>query len=102
MSTLGEKLAQLTLDVDDKRKTIDLLRTLIDDQQKRHASEAANLVKEMEASLQKAIADSDAALQEQCKANEILSQKKAELESRVEELSIEKKVGFSWRLSTFV
>ena len=102
MSTLGEKLVQLTLDLDDKRKTIDLLRTVIVDQQKRHASEAADLAQEMEASLQKAIADRNAASQEHCKANEILSQKKAALESRVEELSIEKKVRFRRRLSTFV
>ncbi|KAL3798181.1 hypothetical protein HJC23_005742 [Cyclotella cryptica] len=91
MSTLSDKLVQLTLDIDDKKKTIDLLRTLIEDQKIRHASEATNFEKEMEASLQKDIADSDAALREQCEANELLSRKKAALESRVEEFSVEKK-----------
>lgn len=95
MSTLGDKLVQLTLDIDDKNKTLELLSKLIEEQKGRHAAESAKFEKDMEASLKNADAEKDAAMRNLFQFNEALSQKKAELESRVEELLTEKQVSGS-------
>ena len=95
--SLSDKLAELTLDISDKTKTIDLLNNLIAEQKGRHALEAANFQKEMDASLKKAAKDNDDALRDLFKANEARSQKKKALESRVAELTIEKQVCQSMR-----
>lgn len=90
--SLSDQLAELTLDITDKKKTVELLTTLISQQQGRHALEAANFEKEMEESLNKASCDNDSKLRDLLKTNEQLVQKKKTLEARVEELIVEKQV----------
>lgn len=93
--SLSDKLAELTLDISDKSKTIDLLKNIISQQQGRHAVEISKCEKEMEESLKKASTEKDEALQELFKTNEEILLKKKALESRVEELAVEKQVGSS-------
>jgi hypothetical protein len=90
--SLSDKLAELTLDIDDKRKTLDLLTNIICQQQERHALEISKFEGEMEESIKKAASDSDESLRDLFKANEELLQKKNALECRVGELVVEKQV----------
>ena len=90
--SLSDKLAELTLDISDKKKTVELLTTLISQQQGRHALEAANYEKEMEESLKKVASDNDVTVRDLFKTNEQLTLKKNALEARVEDLVVEKQV----------
>ena len=89
--SLSESLTELTLDISDKNKTIELLTRLINEQKGRHDSEAAKFQEEMEASLSRTTKDSDDKLRNLFKSNESLLQKKKALGSRVEELILQTK-----------
>lgn len=93
MVSLGDKFVQLSLDIDDKTKTIDLLQNLIDDQTDRHATEATRFEKEKEALLQKLIHEYNENETELFCIAESLSKKKKHLEEQIVELSAEKEVG---------
>ena len=89
--SLSESLTELTLDISDKNKTIELLTRLINEQKGRHDSEAAKFQEEMEAALSRTTQDSDDTLRNLFKSKELLKQKKKALGSRVEELILQTK-----------
>lgn len=91
--TLGDKLVHLSLEIDDKKKTIDLLHNLIDDQRDRHKTEAETFVKERENALQQLLEDNDEALRDLFKANDSLAIEKTDIETRVDALLAEKQAG---------
>ena len=92
MTTLTDKLIELTLDISDKQKTVNLLSKLISEQKERHASEVIKLRKEIANGFEKTEADNDVTLRDLVKKNEELSCKTKELEVRVKELTVEKQV----------
>lgn len=90
--SLSSKLAEISLDVQDKRKTIDLLQNIITEQSGRHSIEEASFNRHVEESLNRKSAENAETLRGMFATNEILLQKKEALESRVAELIAEKQV----------
>eukprot|EP00956_Cyclotella_meneghiniana_P002287 scaffold2600_cov73-Cyclotella_meneghiniana.AAC.5 len=89
--SLSDKLTELTLDLSDKNKTVELLTRLIHEQKGRHSTEAAKFQEEMETSLSRIASNSDDTLRNLLNSNESLSQRKKALESRVEALKVHTK-----------
>lgn len=90
--TLSDKLVELTLNISDQTKTIDLLKNILSQLQGRHTLEVSKFEKNAEESLRKAASDNDDTLRDLFKANEELLKKKKDMESRVEKLTLEKQV----------
>ena len=93
MYSLGDKLIHLSIDIDDKKKTVVLLRKLIDDQKDRHAEEIANYGKENDALLQKSILEYKEKKNALIDTTESLIRTKNILANKVKGLLTEKQVG---------
>ena len=93
MYSLGDKLIHLSIEIDDKEKTVVLLRKLIDDQKDRHAEEIANYGKENDALLQKSILEYKENQNALIDTTESLIRTKNILANKVKGLLTEKQVG---------
>lgn len=91
MTSLGDKLIHLSLEIEDRTKSAELLRQLVQDQSARHESEVAKFEKEQDAILQKLKAETEEMQTELSRTNESLIQRKKALEREVRELSARKK-----------
>lgn len=92
-SSLCDKLAQLSLDIDDKAKTIEILRNLIKEQSDRHSSEAERHNKEKQDYFEKCNREYKKYETELHTATTLLKKKKDLLENEVRTLTEEKEVG---------
>ena len=90
MSSLGDKLVHLSLEIEDRTKSADLLQQLINDQSTRHESEVTNFEKEQDAFLQKITTESKESQTKISHITESLIQRKKTLENQVNELLAKK------------
>ncbi|KAL9186244.1 hypothetical protein ACHAXT_005482 [Thalassiosira profunda] len=91
MTSLGDKLVHLSLEIEDRKKSSELLRRLINDQGMRHADEHAAYQQTQEAVLQKLTAESKESRSEIARVVESLAHKKSALEARLNEVVAQKK-----------
>ncbi len=101
-SSLGDRLAQLSLDIDDKTKTIRILHKLIKEQSDRHSSEAEKYGKEKQDYFEKCIKEYKEHEVKLHNATESLKKKKDLLANGVKTLAEEKQVGLSVVLITIL
>lgn len=92
-SSLGDKLAQLSLDIDDKAKTIEILRNLIKEQSDRHSSEAERHNKEKRDYFEKCTREYKEHETELHTATTLLKKKRDLIENEIRTLTEEKEVG---------
>ncbi|KAL7526465.1 hypothetical protein ACHAXR_001501, partial [Thalassiosira sp. AJA248-18] len=89
-SLLGEKLVHLSLEIEDRTKSADLLSQLIGDQKSRHDGEVTNFEQEQTAFLQKFTEESKESQAMISHVTKSLVQRKKTLESQINELSAKK------------
>mmetsp|Transcript_18110 Transcript_18110/g.37847 ORF Transcript_18110/g.37847 Transcript_18110/m.37847 type:complete len:156 (+) Transcript_18110:132-599(+) len=87
MASLGDKLVHLSLEIDDRTKSVELIRQLIEDQSARHEREVANFEKQQDVVLQEMTAENKDTETKLSRMNESLMQRKKALECQMNELS---------------
>ncbi|KAL3767650.1 hypothetical protein ACHAW5_006888 [Stephanodiscus triporus] len=86
MDSLGDKLVHLSLEIEDRTKSVELLSQLINDQSSRHACEITNLENEQTASLEKFASESKEILAGISHTNHSLIERKNALENQRDDL----------------
>lgn len=90
MESLGDKLVHLSLDIDDRKKSAELLRQLIIDQNSRHENERTKYEDEQDAFLQKITSESSDHQDVISRTTGSLIDRKKALESQIDELLAKK------------
>jgi hypothetical protein len=86
MESLGDKLVHLSLEIEDRAKSAELLSQLINDQSSRHLTEIRNLEKEKTATFQKLASDRGDILSGISNAIQSLIERKQSLETHRDDL----------------
>ena len=86
MASLGDKLVHLSLEIEDRTKSAELLSQLINDQSSRHACEISNLENDQMASLQKLASEIREITNSLSHTNQSLDERKKALETQRDNL----------------